>query len=1141
MKRQSPRPQKNREHSKTKAIPAASRWRLAGMLGSLLVASSLLLLSNSIRKANASLHGKEAAVAAAAIVRAALDDAALRYQANPTDGNARLLNGARAQYLAKVKADPASFQTNSQAGPGPSAEVQLQALKEMKRNWTATQRKIGSRLLLASFKQQGRMPLVLESMRTNVQTAQPGTATVDILVTNRVAGLKKLDPFNLTILNSARRQIRAVVPLAKLEQIAAIPEVVSIREPIPYRSQRAMDPAGVNSGSGKEGSGFGVQPAFPERSARVRQKLATTLNGISFARAAMVGSVTSEGDVTHRAAEARGFYGVNGAGVKIGVLADGVDSLGSAQGTGDLGPVTVLSGQAGEGDGGTAMLEIIHDLAPGAQLFFATAGPTESQFAQNIRDLRTAGCDIIVDDMLYLDESPFHDGEQAGLNSVMGIIAQAVNDVTAGGALYFSSAGDQGNKDAGTSGTWEGNFTATAAPDPAPLAGANLNNFGDGGNSISVQSASGNPVMLFWSDPLDTASDDYDLYDMDGGLTTIFDASTDTQDGTGGDDQPFEFIGGGTFSGERLLIDKFAGSDRFLSLQVFEGVIDPGLSTDGSTHGHSAGAAAFSVAATPASGAEQGGFPAGPFPGPFTSANVSEPFTSDGPRQLFYQGDGALFGTGTLSGQGTTRQKPDITAADGVMTSISGFNPFFGTSAAAPHAAAIAALVKSSNLSLTPAQIRTALTSSAIDIQAVGTDRDTGVGIVMAFQALTAAGATPQAFLQAGAATLTAENCSPANGVLDPGETATVSFCAQNIGGANTTNAVGTLMASGGVTSPGPAQTYGLIHSSGAAVCKNFSFKVDPALLCGTPVIASIHFQDGSKDLGTLTYTLLTGTLGTPHTFSYTGPVVPIPDSPGADTPGTAADANLVVSGITGGIGHVALSIDGTSCSATAGSTTVGIDHTFVNDLVIRLRSPSGTVVDVISRTDGGGNNFCQVLLDDASAGPSIQSVSSSSAPFTGTYTPANPLSVFAGENPNGTWQLEAQDFFIGDTGNIRAFSIIITPAVCSTTCIVPPTFNTCIQDDATGDFIQINSTTGAYSFTHCKAPMVTLTGTGTVKTVNSVLTLTDSKPDRKITAQFNLGQRTGSATITDIFAGGLSTTYHLNMVQLNHTCVCSH
>ena len=94
---------------------------------------------------------------------------------------------------------------------------------------------------------------------------------------------------------------------------------------------------------------------------------------------------------------------------KIGVLSDGVTSLADSQATGDLGPVTILPGQEGFGDEGTAMLELIHDLAPGAQLFFATAGNGLPSFAQNIRDLRTAGCDIILDDISYFVESPFQE------------------------------------------------------------------------------------------------------------------------------------------------------------------------------------------------------------------------------------------------------------------------------------------------------------------------------------------------------------------------------------------------------------------------------------------------------------------------------------------------------------------------------------------------------------------------------------------------------------------------------------------------------------------------------------------------------------------------------------------------------------
>src|SRR5204863_3680086 len=135
------------------------------------------------------------------------------------------------------------------------------------------------------------------------------------------------------------------------------------------------------------------------------------------------------GDTTHRANSARGAFGITGAGVKIGVLSDGVTNLAASQAAGDLGPVTVLSGQTGSGDEGTAMLEIIHDLAPGAQLYFATAFTSLSSFAQNIRDLRTAGCDIIVDDVFYYVESPFQDGQTSNIvsNTNGGVVTQAVN------------------------------------------------------------------------------------------------------------------------------------------------------------------------------------------------------------------------------------------------------------------------------------------------------------------------------------------------------------------------------------------------------------------------------------------------------------------------------------------------------------------------------------------------------------------------------------------------------------------------------------------------------------------------------------------------------------------------------------------
>ena len=191
-----------------------------------------------------------------------------------------------------------------------------------------------------------------------------------------------------------------------------------------------------------------------------------------------VGIRTSEGDVTHRANVARETFGVNGAGVKIGVLSDGVRSLGASQSFGDLGPVTVLAGQTGNGDEGTAMLEIVHDLAPAAELYFATAGPSLSAFAQNIRNLAALGCHIIVDDVRYFVESPFQDGQTGTSQTNGGIVAQAVKDVSNAGVLYFSSAGNSGNKTDGSSGTWEGDFLSAGAA-TGPLMGVGLvHNFG---------------------------------------------------------------------------------------------------------------------------------------------------------------------------------------------------------------------------------------------------------------------------------------------------------------------------------------------------------------------------------------------------------------------------------------------------------------------------------------------------------------------------------------------------------------------------------------------------------------------------------------------------------------------------------------
>jgi len=893
-----------------------------------------------------------------------------------------------------------------------SAAHQMDVLRSIKTSKNAMQNKIDSRLYLGLLHLRNDARLAPLTDFRFVRPETDGRVPVDIVVTS-ANGVKpvvdKLDSLGAVLKSQSAtyRNVRARVRLEDLETLAAMAQVRKIRQ---------------------------ATPVF-------------TNGGIN----------VSEGDLTHGGPAARSTYGVNGGGVKVCVISDGVDSLAALQASGDLPAVDVLPGQAGSGDEGSAMLEIVHDLAPGATLGFATAVNSEASFAQNILDLATDGCNIIVDDIIYLDESPFQDGP----------VAQAVNTVTAAGVLYFSSAGNEGNTTDLTSGTWEGDFLASGAADPGPLAGANLHDFGDGGNSILVEFGGGNPPLLIWAEHYDLAtglaSTDFDIYDMDGALTTIFDASTDVQDGAGGDDFPFELIGGGTFGGERLLIDKFAAgttsSVPMLNFIVFRGELDDNLVTGGATRGHSAAAAAFSTAATPAAASFDGVTPDGPYPGLFTAANESESFTSDGTRRIILSPTGVEITPGNrTSTGGVVRQKPDITAADGVATAAPGFNPFYGTSAAAPHAAAIAALCKSAVPAITPAALRTALTSTAIDIEAPGVDKDTGAGIVMAQPFLAACGAVPQAFLDDGTP-VPAQAVGDGDAFIENNETWNLTIPLTNIGavGATAISAVLTSSTPGITIVSGNSAYADLAPSASGNNTTPYAFFVGAATPCGGLIDFTLTVTyTGGPSPQVFNFSLGTGSPGTPVTFNYTGPVVPIADSAGANVPGPTAIASLPIVS-PGNLLSLTASIDGTSCNATAGSTTVGIDHTFANDLQIDLKSPGGTVVTVINRTDGGGNNFCQTALNDT-AGTNIQSAVTADAPFTNTWQPANPLSGFGGDAITGTWELHVTDFFVGDTGNIRNFSVTITPAVCDAPAPLPA--NVTATKTASGNFIPGGSIT---------------------------------------------------------------------------------
>src|SRR5690606_31738163 len=120
----------------------------------------------------------------------------------------------------------------------------------------------------------------------------------------------------------------------------------------------------------------------------------------------------------------RNTLGVTGVGTRVGILSDSADQRSIAQASGDLPPdSSIYLGKVGDAaDEGTAMMEIVHDMAPGALLGFY--GPdTSLDMAAGINDLKNHGCNVIADDLAFFDQPCFAEGA----------IEQAINSATASG------------------------------------------------------------------------------------------------------------------------------------------------------------------------------------------------------------------------------------------------------------------------------------------------------------------------------------------------------------------------------------------------------------------------------------------------------------------------------------------------------------------------------------------------------------------------------------------------------------------------------------------------------------------------------------------------------------------------------------
>ncbi len=526
---------------------------------------------------------------------------------------------------------------------------------EAKARRTPAQRKVSSQLLDAA------------ASARQARDARDEVVTVDIRADVTPALLARIRTLGGTVINSVPkyRAIRAELPVVAIERLAALAAVQTIR---------------------------------PADEARTRK------------------DDTTEGDRAHRTDTARATHGVNGMGIGIGVISNGVRTLANRQASGDVpAQVTVLPGQAGLGDEGTALLEIIHDLAPEADLYFATGLGGEARMAENIEALCEAGANVIVDDIGYSLEAVFQDG----------IIAQGVNAAVTDGCFFFSAGGNDGNLTNGTSSVWEGDYAAgsTLVVDGETL--GVRHDFGGGVEANAVSTYGEGAIVLQWADPLGVSTNDYDLFviNEDG---DVIESSTNTQDGT---QDPIESIPHVHLSGRSVVVVRVSGVDRYLRVQAFGGRL--AVATAGNMYGHPAAENAIGVAMVNVRTAAGTG-------GVFNGNESVRTENSDGPRRIFFQPDGTAITAGNFSSTGgQLLKKPDLAAATCVSTATPGFSTFCGTSSAAPHAAAIAALMLEAAggpNQVTLAELRTGMTTgtAVLDIEATGVDRDSGAGIVMA-------------------------------------------------------------------------------------------------------------------------------------------------------------------------------------------------------------------------------------------------------------------------------------------------------------------------------------------------------------------------------------------------------------------------